>query len=205
MNDSVTSVLNQTYTNWELIVAVNGHNKDSSVYHIAKDIGSSSNKIRVYDFYNCRGKSATLNAMVPLCKFDYIAILDVDDIWLPTKLEKQVPFLPYYDVVGTKCVYFGESQPIIPYIPVGNISQYDFILGNPIINSSSVIKKEHCEWNTKYKVEDYYLWLSLRRQNKLFYNCDEVLVKHRIHRASAFNTNGNNKVDDIIEEIYKNT
>ena len=71
---------------------------------------------------------------------------------------------------------------------------------NPIINSSSVIRKELCYWNNKVDgVEDYDMWLRLRKQNKKFFNYKEVLVKHRIHTASAFNAKGNdNKVDDLL-------
>ena len=39
--------------------------------------------------------------------------------------------------------------------------------------------------------EDYDLWLRLKSLNKKFYNCPEILVKHRIHEASAFNSKGN--------------
>ena len=35
------------------------------------------------------------------------------------------------------------------------------------------------------------MWLRLRKQNKKFYNCKEVLVKHRLHNNSAFNSKGN--------------
>ena len=70
----------------------------------------------------------------------------------------------------------------------------------PIINSSSIIKKELCYWNSEWDgIEDYNLWLKLRKQNKQFYNCSEILVRHRIHNDSAFNAKGNNnKVDNLL-------
>jgi glycosyltransferase involved in cell wall biosynthesis len=156
--------------------------------------------------YDKKGKSATLNSMIPLAKYDYIAILDVDDIWFPTKLEQQVPFvLQGYDVIGTKCVYFGERfSGTIPNIPTGDISSVDFFQTNPIINSSSIIKKELCEWDGDLDLEDYDLWLRLRGQNRRFYNCPEVLVKHRIHSASAFNSKGNaNRVPELLQKHRK--
>ena len=51
-----------------------------------------------------------------------------------------------YDVVGTQCLYFGNYGGS-PAIPVGDISQVDFFIFNPIINSSSVIKKDLCWWD----------------------------------------------------------
>ena len=203
IEESVSSILNQTYTHWELIIAVNGHKKHSVVYTIAKDVATRSPKIKVVDFYHINGKANALNAMVPLATYDYIALLDVDDIWLPNKLELQVPFLHRYDVVGTQCVYFGESHPIVPQVPLGDISMFDFTVVNPIINSSVIIRKKYCEWNTLSGVEDYYLWLFMRKQNCYFYNVPDVLVKHRIHRASAFNAKGNNRyVQHAISENY---
>ena len=103
-----------------------------------------------------------------------------------------------FDVIGSNCVWFGDRPGIVPHIPVGDISNYDFSSVNPIINSSSVIRKELCHWNEN-GIEDYDLWLKLRNQNKKFFNFKEILVKHRIHTASAFNSKGNdNKVDNLL-------
>jgi hypothetical protein len=91
---------------------------------------------------------------------------------------------------------------IIPNIPVGDISKDDFFLGNPIINSSAVIRKNLCYWRSELDgiVEDYDLWLTLRKKNKKFYNFVNVLVKHRIHQTSAFNSGGKNNtmVKDLL-------
>jgi hypothetical protein len=66
---------------------------------------------------------------------------------------------------------------------------FDFKQVNPVINSSSIIRKTLASWNPKYDgVEDYDLWLRLRRDNRQFYNVDEVLVRHRVHQTSAFNS-----------------
>jgi len=194
IDESVSSVINQTYNNWELLIGINGHSKESLVFQKAKEY--ESDKIRVFDFYNITGKSNTLNEMINYTKYNYIAILDVDDIWHPNKLNIQSKYLNNYDVVGSRCIYFGERlNGIIPNIPVGDISSFKFHEVNPIINSSSIIKKEYCYWNEN-GIEDYDLWLTLRKQNKLFFNCSEVLVKHRLHSASAFNSK------DSSDKVY---
>jgi glycosyltransferase involved in cell wall biosynthesis len=190
--------LRQTYGEWELIIGINGHPKDSSVYKIAKEYEKMTNKIRVLDLYEIKGKSNALNEMLKHCSFNYVALLDVDDIWHEQKLEIQSQLLNKFDVIGSNCVWFGDRPGIVPYIPVGDISNYDFSSVNPIINSSSVIRKELCHWNEN-GIEDYDLWLKLRNQNKRFFNFKEILVKHRIHTASAFNSKGNNdKVDNLL-------
>ena len=114
-------------------------------------------------------------------------------------MEKQVPLIDVFDVIGTNCQYFGDSNAI-PYIPLGIISDFDFTKLNPIINSSCLIRKELCHWDGEYNLEDYDLWLRLRKENKKFYNMVEILTFHRIHKSSAFNAKGNN---NMVEELLK--
>jgi glycosyltransferase involved in cell wall biosynthesis len=200
IEESVSSVLNQTYDKWELLIGINGHPQDSEVYKIAKEYEKKSNKIRVFDFNTIRGKSNTLNEMNQFCNYNYVAILDVDDKWHPQKLEIQSQVLNKFDVIGSNCVWFGDRPGVVPQIPIGDISNIDFSIVNPIINSSSLIRKELAYWNKEWDgVEDYDMWLRLRKQNKKFFNFKEILVKHRIHNTSAFNAKGNdNKVDSLL-------
>jgi len=199
IEESVSSILTQTYDQWELIIGINGHPENSDVYKIAKEYEKKSGNVRVFDFNKTKGKSHTLNAMIQFCKYDYIALLDVDDIWHVDKLKIQSQLLNHFDVIGSNCVWFGDRPGVIPTIPVGDISNYDFSLVNPIINSSSIIRKNLCYWNEN-GIEDYDLWLRLRKVGKKFFNFKEILVKHRIHNASAFNAKGNNnKVEDLLK------
>jgi len=199
IDESVSSIMNQTIGDWELIIGINGHPPLSDVYMVAKQYELKNNKIRVLDLTDIKGKSNALNVMVQYCTYNYIALLDVDDIWLPKKLEMQRYYLNVYDVIGTKCVYFGDLENIVPQIPYGDLSKFDFLSFNPLINSSAVIRKELCFWNAKWDgVEDYDMWLRLNKQGRKFYNLSEVLVKHRIHKQSAFNAQGNHlKVEGL--------
>ena len=72
-----------------------------------------------------------------------------------------------------------------------------------MINSSAIIRKELCHWNPNWDgVEDYDLWLRLKKAGKQFYNCNQVLVKHRIHKASAFNAQGNHLKVDALKRSH---
>jgi glycosyltransferase involved in cell wall biosynthesis len=201
IDESVSSVINQSYENWELLIGINGHPQDSDVYQIAKKYEEKNNKISVFDFHTIRGKSNTLNEMIKHCSHDYIALLDVDDVWHIKKLEYQVKFLNNYDVVGSKCILFGDRNDIVPNVPQNDFSKHDFTLCNPIINSSVIIRKDLCYWRNELDgvVEDYDLWIRLWKLKKRFYNCPEKLVKHRIHKESAFNSKDNHsKVSDML-------
>jgi glycosyltransferase involved in cell wall biosynthesis len=204
IDESVCSIIEQTYKNWELLIGINGHPENSEIYKIAKKYESIDSRIKVYDFPHLKGKSPTLNEMVTLCKANYIALLDVDDLWSKHKLEAQSKHFGKYDVIGTKCIYFGDKNGVVPDLPVGHINNFNFFKFNPIINSSAVIRKELCNWDHEWNgVEDYNLWLQLWKKEKQFFNCDIILVKHRIHNTSAFNATGNHlKVSDLLKK-YK--
>lgn len=205
IEESVTTVLYQTFTNWELIIGINGHSQNSEVYKIAKKYEVKDNRIKVYDLpESIKGKSNALNIMLKLCnqESEWISILDVDDKWLPKKLESQLPFIKEYDVIGTMCKYFGDLN-ISPSIPIRDISKFNFLSVNPIINSSCLLKKNICFWDNKFNgVEDYDLWLRLWKQGKRFYNVETIQVLHRIHKQSAFNSKGNNLNVDKLKIKY---
>lgn len=203
INESVQSIINQTYTDWELIIGVNGHPQDSYVYKIASDyIGRMPDKIRVLDLYNIKGKANALNEMVKYCKYNYIALLDVDDRWTDNKLTIQSKYIDKYDVVGSRFIYFGNSHGS-PDIPTGDLTNFNFMLFNPMGNSSTIIRKELCYWDSLWNcgVEDYDMWLRLNKQGKTFYNCSEILMHHRLYKQSAFNAQGNaNHVPRLLEK-----
>lgn len=196
IKESVDSILKQTFHRWELLIGINGHQENSNVFKIAKQY--ENEKIKVFDFFNFKNKSETLNNLVKYSKFNKISLLDVDDIWLPEKLKIQSKYMYQYDIVGSKCIYFGEKNDC-PDIPVHDLSNFNFFSLNPIINSSAIITKKYCHWE-KLDLEDYDLWLRLKKMNLKFYNCEEILVKHRIHRNSAFNSQGNHlQIENLIK------
>ena len=198
IDDSVNSIINQTFTEWELIISINGHEKNSDVYNIAKKY--ESDKIKIYDL-DTKGKSNTLNESLKYCKYEKICLLDVDDIWRPTKLEQQSHFINNYDVVGTYCEYFGIRKGK-PELVVGHISPIIFKLFNPIINSSSCFNKKDAYWNSEYdSIEDYDMWLRLMTEGKTFYNINDILVYHRLHKSSSFN--GTSKQEDLLPILMK--
>lgn len=184
IEESVGSIKAQTMTDWELIIGINGHEKNSRVYQIAKVY--ENEKIKVLEL-ETSGKPASLNEMILHCKYDWIALLDVDDLWHPEKLMEQIKYTNY-DVIGTQCQYFGDSN-FTPHIPFGDITKFNFKTVNPIINSSVLLRKELAFWNVILKaMEDYELWLRLNKQGKTFYNISNILTYHRIHTNSYFNT-----------------
>jgi len=199
INESVSTVIYQTYKDWELIIGINGHPEDSELYKESKIWEERDHRIKVLDLYEIKGKSNALNKMIKHCQYDWISLIDVDDKWLPKKLESQISYMDNYDIIGTYCKYFGDRNDQ-PSIPGGDLKNHNFTNVNPIINSSCLIRKPLAIWEEN-GIEDYDLWLKLWKQGKRFYNVESIQVMHRIHQDSAFNAKGNHlKVDNLLKK-----
>jgi teichuronic acid biosynthesis glycosyltransferase TuaG len=199
LDDSITSVIGQTYNDWELLIGVNGHTEQE--YNDILNIIKPYNDERIIaHFYSFLGKSKALNELVKSAKYNYICLLDVDDYWRPAKLEKQLPYIEKYDVVGSNSEYFG-SQYGSPQIFLGKLTEKMFSYQNPIINSAVMFKKVDANWDEEWEgLDDYNLWIELLKQNKTFYNVPGVLINHRIHKKSHFNHVNRELNNKLLEE-----
>jgi glycosyltransferase involved in cell wall biosynthesis len=197
LEETVRSVLAQTYTDWRMIIGVNGHGETGGdVAMKAREIAALDLSGRIHIFVQpppiCN-KSASLNDLAQRATTEWVCVLDADDTWLPTKLAAQdiARRVTDAEVIGTKCQYFGNST-YVPQIPVGSISRGTTLSVNPVINSSVMLKKMHAHWEEdpaiNGMIEDYELWLRLDHAGVKFYNIDKILTMHRLHSASAFNT-----------------
>ncbi len=89
LNDSVKSVINQTYQNWELIFFDNASNDNSK-----KIIqGFKENRIKYFFSKKFLNLYAARNEAIEKSNGKYISFLDIDDYWAPNKLVEQVKFL----------------------------------------------------------------------------------------------------------------
>jgi glycosyltransferase involved in cell wall biosynthesis len=193
LHESLASVCQQSYDDWDLLIGVNGHGPDGNDVHLQAnkivEQNAYSSQIRVINYPNVKGGAEVMNALVADAKADWVAFLDVDDMWLETKLLKQIhirDLYPHLDVIGTYCRYFGQMNGS-PQIPVGEITVDDFKSCNPMINSSILMRKELTNFTDRFYLDDYDLWCRLVLEGRRFYNLDEVLTLHRIHGASAYN------------------
>lgn len=212
LSQSMLTVLQQTFTDWELLIGINGHGSDGGeAYRVAKyviDTMASTEekaKIRLINYPVVKGGAETMNALAKDAVSDWITILDVDDMWHPDKLQQQIiirdALVSMPDVIGTRCSYFGAMSGE-PHIPVGYAAIEHFKVGNPMINSSVMMRRELLSCTDHfYGMDDYDLWCRLILQNKKFYNIDAVLTYHRITPRSHYNSSG--KQDpDALRKFY---
>src|SRR5690606_19331205 len=90
LHEAIKSILYQTYSNWEVIIADDG-STDSSA-EIAATFAASDPRIKVTTFPH-RGLVATLNSAMRLCGGRYVFRMDADDVALPRRLECQTRYL----------------------------------------------------------------------------------------------------------------
>ena len=108
---AVESVLNQTFTDFELIVVDDGSGDDT--VRLLADYGESLALIR----QDNRGVSAARNAGIAAARGRWIALLDSDDHWLPTKLATQVAWLSAhtdYRICQTEEVWIRGGRRVNP-------------------------------------------------------------------------------------------
>lgn len=89
IGESIQSVLNQTYTNWELLIV-----DDCSIDHTEKVVFSfKDDRIRYFRNEENVGAALARNRAMREARGEWIAFLDSDDLWMPEKLEKQIAFM----------------------------------------------------------------------------------------------------------------
>ncbi len=209
---SINSLIQQSYGDWECIIVENG-SKDST-----KDIILNI-KDKRFNVYNLEitNKSSALNFGIIKSNFDWISILDSDDLWTKNKLELQNKYISLnndVDILGTQLKYIDEFDKEIMNSPILPISHEKIVENfnlnqNSIANSSAVYKKKIHNLVGYYDVElngveDYDFWKKCVKFNLNFYNLSEKCLLHRIHNTSNFNSKEKQKhLKNFIDNKHK--
>lgn len=189
LREAVDSILNQTFTDFELIII-----DDASPDRSGEIISSYDDpRIRFIQNGTNLGLTATLNKGLELACGKYIARMDQDDISYPERLSKQVAFMesrPELAASGTWAREIDEEGNIIGdrRITVGEQMTYGFWWPCPIIHPSAIIRRSLLG-GLRYNPDvghaaDYDLWLSLKKRYALD-NLPEYLILYRVHSGST--------------------
>lgn len=184
LREALESVLRQTYTNFELLVLDDC--PDSPREEVVRSYTDS--RIR----YVCNEKNLGIadsrNKLISMSKGEYLAILDHDDVCLPTRLEKQVAFLREHPEVGVV-----SSQ--LRYIPRQTESRYPesdrdikmgLMFGCSLPHTAAMIRRCVLDMLPEgyekdyFPAEDFRLWARLFPHTS-FHNIQEPLVEYRMH------------------------
>lgn len=202
---AIESILNQTYSNFEMIIIDDG-SQDRSL-EIIKTF--SDKRIRLFTQTNS-GLAKTLNVGIFNSNGAFIARQDQDDISMPTRIEKQVnKFTKNTNLVllGTRGCTINDKGEVIGkiHMPIKNLDlQYISNFYNPFIHTSvmmkSIVLKQiggYSEDTQKQPPEDFELWVRMKKMGQIE-NLKERLVKYRISNNSM-----SRKYEEIIATNYK--
>lgn len=192
LREAIESILNQTYSDFELIIL-----NDGSTTDIKSIINSYPDKrIKYYANDGNKGLIYTRNRLLDLATCPYIAYMDSDDISVPERLEKQVEFMdnnPDISVLGSQIEEFPETN--FSVLPLTNDEIQVILLtrccvANPSIMLRSSTIKELKICYRKEVAEDYDFWCQLIGKAK-FANLPDVLLKYRRHETNITKTKSN--------------
>jgi glycosyltransferase involved in cell wall biosynthesis len=172
--DTIKSVLNQSYVDFELLILDND-SKDDTVKNIKS---FSTKRIKLFESKINYWPYGWLNYLLEKSEWDYIAILDHDDLWAKNKLEIQVDFLEKnleFVWCGTETVMYYESDKkyFLYYLKERN---------NYTIHSSLLFRKWDYKYDDKvlYFADAYFQKFALCKWQNLIYNIKEPLTFHLI-------------------------
>lgn len=116
LSQSIESILNQTYSNFEFII-VDDASTDKS-WSIIKSYSRKDKRIKIFRNQKNHGVSFTSNKAIKLCQDQFLARMDADDISFPDRIEKQLNYLqknPQTVAVGAQCVVINKFNQVIGY------------------------------------------------------------------------------------------
>lgn len=190
ISEAIMSVRQQTYPHWELLI-VDDASTDNTV-NVIESHAQQDERIRFSTKSEHSGIAASRNMCIKMAQGHYLAFLDADDVWLPTKLEAQLRFMlekevgfsySSYDCIDEKGQLLNKTVQAVDDL------NYEAYLRNTIIGCSTVMVNT----NVVGKVvvpnfrtsEDTATWLDILKQGHLAYAIDKSLVSYRIRRKSA--------------------
>jgi len=185
ISETIMSVLKQTYQDFELII-VDDCSTDDSLLVIQPFLNSNSNIILVPLKENV-GAAEARNVALRLAMGRYIAFIDSDDIWEPTKLERQLNFMVSnnYSFTFTSYRVIDENGILTNRkITAPRKISYSGYLKNTIIGCLTVVVDKqqigYFEMPNIRSSHDMALWLLILKRGYNAYGLDETLGYYRI-------------------------
>ena len=213
IEESINSVVGQTYINWELIIVDDG-STDATKAIIQSFIKKDSRICYVYQQNGRQGKAR--NTGIAQAKSSLIAFLDADDIWVKDMLEKQLALIneshadlvfgyihhldieSSYNSAAAKPTYnsldgYNGFKELLKgnYIPIFTVLTFK----DSILNAGGFKTSEQLQYG-----EDYDLWLRMLLNGARFQLNNEYLAYYRLHPQQSIR-NAEGKYFQILEMI----
>ena len=188
IRETMSSVLEQTYKNWELIV-VDDCSSDAT-YRILQEYAGTDTRVRLMRNERNQGCAASRNRAIDASRGFYIAFLDSDDLWEPQKLQRQLEFMQFQgaDLVYTNYRMIDGGGHFIKHRTLKSKATLEDLLEENYINFSSPLftrkSLEDLRFDSKWYHEDYVFLLEYMKAKPLCLCLEEELVSYRVHPGS---------------------
>ena len=198
LRESIESILNQTYRDFEYIIILDY--PDNDVHKsVIEEYALKDDRIHFYINEMNMGLTDSLNRGLSLCHGEYIARMDADDISLPNRLERQMKYLEknHYDLIGGITEMINENGSLlysiksVPTDPkkINKALRYSQCIAHP----TWLGKKEVFEKNAGYRhmplCEDYDFTLRAVLNGFVISNLNEAVLKYRMTSNSISRSN----------------
>lgn len=187
LKESIDSILNQTYSNFEFIICDDASTNGTSEW--LAEYARKDSRIRLLQNPTNMRLASTLNRCIAVAKGTFLARQDDDDVSHPQRLEKQVAFLmenPDIDFVGSNCsLYNTKKDEYGHWKRPALVEKKDFLFNSPFIHGSLMFRNtclntEMCYSVSKWtkRTEDYELFMRMYAAGKLGANIQEDLYRY---------------------------
>ena len=186
LKEAIDSVFAQTYTDWEIIFIDNCSIDSSS--DIAKSYGD---RVKCYKTVKNIPLGAARNFGIKQCSGKYIAFLDVDDVWLPSAIEKLLVLITSGDYalayagllsIDVNGAIIGKTRPKKQKGMIFGelLKQFDVPIVASMVSSQHLLKSDLLFDNNIHASEEYCLFMQLAAKY-CFISVNEIVTKYRIH------------------------
>lgn len=189
LRNAIESIVSQTRVPDELVIVRDGPVPEAN-QTILDDFVSGYSFVRLVPLAENQGRALARKVGVERCQGDVVAMMDADDICVPTRIERQATFMednPKVDVVGAQLLEFdpetGEEIGVRT-LPTGHEEIRDLAkTRSPVSQSTVMFRREAAIDAGSYRdvdrMEDYGLWVRMLVNGARFANIPEVLVRAR--------------------------
>ena len=192
ISETINSIINQTYTNWELLITDDCSN-DNTV-NIVKSFQENESRIKLFILKSNGGAGLARNNSIRNAKGRYIAFCDSDDQWKTDKIEKQLGFMDRLNLCFTYSSYdvvdeFGSFKSVVE---APKTISYQKMLNNNYVGCLTAIYDRKflgkLYMNEIRNRQDWALWLYIMRILKVTSGMSESLAIYR-ERSNSISTN----------------
>ena len=205
LEEAVQCIINQTYTNWELIMC-DDCSTDQTL-EVAETLAKKDKRIIVIKNKSNLTLAPTLNHCLKIAKGKYIARMDGDDLCATDRFEKELKFLekhPEYALVSCQMNLFDDAGIYRTIVHSSNPKKEDLVKKSQFCHAGCMMKTEvlrelngYSELQTRKRVEDYDLWIRMYANGYVGYNLQEALYDMRDDRNALHRRTFQNRINEV--------